>query len=183
MVVAHSLCSDWWPPGRSFYYFPFGQTPVSEAGLVITLQTTKPRGLLGPSLQKAAAKLERALRVWPRGPLPPARDTGQRNGGARPREGSPGATDTWGFGSQRLPLGARRLRLRAVAAMITCPAGGGGTAAPAGRACPMAWFECPVARDTRKLRTPQRARRAGKGCEGPCTRRHLYQVASGPFQA
>lgn len=90
---------------------------------------------------------------------PPAWGTGQRNGGARPREGSPRCSR---HGSQT-----------------------GETAAPAGRACHAAGFECPVARGARELRTPQRARRASEECGVPGAVRWaaLYQAASGPVRA
>lgn len=92
-------------------------------------------------------------------PPPPAWGTGQRNGGARPREGSPRCSR---HGSQT-----------------------GETAAPAGRACHAAGFECPVARGARELRTPQRARRASEECGVPGAVRWaaLYQAASGPVRA
>lgn len=132
---------------------------MSEADLEITLRTTRPRGLLGSLLQQAAAKPECALRAQPRAPPPPAWGTGQRNGGARPREGSPRCSR---HGSQT-----------------------GETAAPAGRACHAAGFECPVARGARELRTPQRARRASEECGVPGAVRWaaLYQAASGPVRA
>lgn len=131
---------------------------MSEADLEITLRTTRPRGLLGSLLQQAAAKPECALRAQPRAP-PQAWGTGQRNGGARPREGSPRCSR---HGSQTEE-----------------------TAAPAGRACHAAGFECPVARGTHELRTPQRARRASEECGVPGAVRWaaLYQAASGPVRA
>lgn len=130
---------------------------MSEADLEITLRTTRPRGLLGSLLQQAAAKPECALRARPC--APPAWGTGQRNGGASPREGSPRCSR---HGSQT-----------------------GETAAPAGRACHAAGFECPVVRGARELRTPQRARRASEECGVPGAVRWaaLYQAASGPVRA